>query len=79
MIAKSAPESGEPALPAWKAFVVQFSREADGELQFSGRVEHLQSGRRAQFASAEELTDALRHLLEQQSGGGTSDENPGAS
>lgn len=59
-------DSAEPALPAWKAFVVQFSRDTDGDSRFSGRVEHLQSGRHARFASVEELTDALRRLLEEQ-------------
>jgi hypothetical protein len=54
-----------PALPAWKAFVVQFSHDAGiKRKQFSGRVEHLSSGRRQHFASAEELLDALRDLLE---------------
>lgn len=53
-----------PALPAWKAFVVQFSRETGAEVgTFSGRVEHLNSGRRARFGSAEELLTILRKLL----------------
>lgn len=68
MMSEDAPQPTEPALPAWKAFVVQFSRDADGETRFSGRVEHLHSGRRAQFASAEELVDALRRLLGEQAG-----------
>ena len=56
--------SGQPTLPAWKAFVVQFSRETEGVTgTFSGRVEHLSSGRRAHFASAEELIAVLRQLL----------------
>ncbi len=68
MIAKTTEASDAPTLPAWKAFVVQFNREADGAAQFSGRVEHLQSGRRARFTSAEELTAALRRLLQEQGG-----------
>jgi hypothetical protein len=53
-----------PALPAWKAFVVQFSRETGAQPGvFSGRVEHLSSGRRAHFSSAEELTSILTCLL----------------
>lgn len=53
-----------PALPAWKAFVVQFSRESAGHAGvFSGRVEHLSSGRRAHFQSPEELVDTLEQLL----------------
>jgi hypothetical protein len=58
---------GHPALPAWKAFVVQFTRESEGLAEtFSGRVEHLSSGRRARFASPEELVATLRRLLDEQ-------------
>jgi len=54
----------QPALPAWKAFVVQFARETDGsQPTFSGRVEHLSSGRRAQFNSEKELLTILARLL----------------
>ena len=53
-----------PALPAWKAFVVQFSRETHGEgEQFSGRVEHLSSGRRTPFHSREEMVQILARQL----------------
>ena len=52
-----------PALPAWKAFVVQFNRESRGNGAFAGRVEHLSSGRRVRFNSADELLAALRELL----------------
>jgi hypothetical protein len=53
-------------LPAWKAFVVQFSRET-GPCPgvFSGRVEHLSSGRRARFSSGEELLATLGKLLDE--------------
>ena len=54
----------QPTLPAWKAFVVQFSREANRPGgTFSGRIEHLSSGRRAYFASSDELVAALTGLL----------------
>ena len=54
----------QPTLPAWKAFVVQFSREADGsEGKFSGRVEHLNSGRREHFGSPRELIALLQRML----------------
>ena len=34
-----------PALPAWKAFVVQFSHQSSGDTEvFSGRLEHLHIG-----------------------------------
>jgi hypothetical protein len=53
-----------PALPAWKAFVVQFSRETEPDATvFAGRVEHLSSGRRAHFDSADELLAKMRQLL----------------
>lgn len=57
-------KAAQPALPAWKAFVVQFSSEtttiAGG---CAGRVEHLSSGRRMRFASAAELIAALEQLF----------------
>jgi hypothetical protein len=54
-----------PELPAWKAFVVQFTREAGTHAGiFAGRVEHLSSGRRARFGSAEELLTILTKLLD---------------
>ena len=54
------------ALPVWKAFVVQFSRETSARTgTFSGRVEHMNSGRRARFASTRELLAVLRKLLDE--------------
>ncbi len=53
-----------PTLPAYKAFVVQFSRETSPHTRtFSGRVEHMTSGRRARFASAQELFSVLAKML----------------
>ncbi len=58
--------SARPALPAWKAFVVQFSREtAHVSERCAGRVEHLSSGRREPFASHEELLAVLGRLLDE--------------
>ena len=55
-----------PTLPPWKAFVVQFSRETStGTGVFSGRIEHLNSGRRARFASKDELLENLIRLLDE--------------
>jgi hypothetical protein len=55
-----------PTLPVWKAFVVQFSRETGAQPgTFVGRIEHMNSGRRARFASAQELVAALGKMLEQ--------------
>jgi hypothetical protein len=53
-----------PALPYAKAFVVQFSAETDPRLgTTSGRVEHLQTGRRSRFASADELLAWIMAML----------------
>ena len=53
-----------PALPAWKAFVVQLSLDTlAGTQVFAGRVEHLSSGRRVRFASRQELLAVFDRLL----------------
>jgi len=53
-------------LPPWKAFAVQFSQETHTRPDvFSGRVEHLNSGRRARFASRQELLAVLERLLDE--------------
>ena len=57
-------DTSGPSLPAWKAFVVQFSHETGTRPGiFSGRVEHLNSGRRARFASKQDLLVVLERLL----------------
>lgn len=62
----SQPSKPIPELPAWKAFVVQFTREAGTHAGiFSGRVEHLSSGRRARFNSADELLKTLEKMLDE--------------
>jgi len=48
--------------------VVQFARMSDDVPAFSGRVEHMSSGRRARFESPEELVEALRRLLDEVGG-----------
>jgi hypothetical protein len=55
----------QSALPYAKAFVVQFSAETDPRLgtTTSGRVEHLQTGRRSRFASADELLAWIMETL----------------
>jgi hypothetical protein len=46
----------QPALPANRAFVVQFRVPTpEGSPTYDGRVEHLVSGREARFHSLEEL------------------------
>jgi hypothetical protein len=53
-----------PALPSWKAFVIQLSQDTTSESGiFAGRVEHLASGRRERFASGKELLSAVMSLL----------------
>ena len=57
---------GGPTLPAWKAFVVQFSRETSTSAgAYSGRVEHLNSGQRGRFSSPDELLALLGRLLDE--------------
>ncbi len=54
----------EPELPAWKAFVVQLSRDTRGPPGvFAGRLQHLSTGRRVRFNSETELVAALLRLL----------------
>jgi hypothetical protein len=53
-------------LPVGKAFVVQFTEETRTRRGvFSGRVEHMRSGRRARFDSAQELVVELGKMLDQ--------------
>ena len=55
---------GGTALPYAKAFVVQFAAATDAGLEHaSGRVEHLQSGRQARFASMTDLVACIAVLL----------------
>jgi hypothetical protein len=53
-------------LPVYKAFVLQFTRatRTQGGV-FSGRVEHMSSGRRARFASRQELLAVLEKMLDE--------------
>jgi hypothetical protein len=53
-----------PSLPYAKAFVIQFTAETDAGLEYaSGRIEHLQSGRRERFESADDLLLWIAALL----------------
>ena len=54
----------EPALSPQRAFVVQFRVGTDTEPEtFTGRVEHMISGRSAHFSAAKELLAFLRRVL----------------
>ncbi len=57
-------EAPQPELPAWRAFVVQLSKQS-GDLgdDLRGRLEHLSSGRRTRFESAEELVAGMHRML----------------
>jgi hypothetical protein len=58
-------DTATPALPAWKAFVVQFTHETGTKPgAFSGRVEHLSTGQRARFESAQELVEFVNAVLQ---------------
>ncbi len=58
------PDIAAPALPSWKAFVIQLSQDSTPESgTFAGRVEHLTSGRRVRFASGKELLSSVMRLL----------------
>lgn len=53
-----------PTLPYAKAFVVHFTAQTDARLEHAaGRVEHLQSGRRARFTSTADLLGCIVALL----------------
>ena len=53
-----------PELPKGKAFVLQLSRETGSALSpFTGRVEHLATGRRLRFESLATFQAALIRLL----------------
>lgn len=63
---ESMPSHLIPQLPAWKAFVVQFNRDADADpAGWAGRVEHLSSGHRARFNTPQELLRTLERLLDE--------------
>ena len=64
----------QPALPANRAFVVQFRTPPIGApCTDEGRVEHLVSGQEARFSSIEELLAFMRRILaavQEQTGAG---------
>jgi hypothetical protein len=58
------PADSRPALPYAKAFVLQFGAETDARLgKVSGRIEHLQTGRRSRFTSVEDLLACIMAML----------------
>ncbi len=60
------PQNQVVALPANRAFVVQFEGAPSGqEVPLAGRVEHVTSGHRARFASWKELQRFVEQQLAQ--------------
>jgi hypothetical protein len=56
--------SSQPALPANRAFVVQFrAPPTGGSPTYDGRVEHLVSGQETRFHSLEELLAFMIRML----------------
>jgi hypothetical protein len=56
--------SSQPALPANRAFVVQFRPPLpEGSPTYDGRVEHLVSGQEARFHSLKELLAFMIRVL----------------
>jgi hypothetical protein len=56
--------SSQPALPANRAFVVQFRASLpEGSPTYEGRVEHLVSGQEARFHSLKELLTFMIRVL----------------
>jgi len=59
-------EGPEPAFPAWKAFLVQFTTETGSAAGvFSGRAEHMLTGQRSRFESVQALVDFVTTVLDQ--------------
>jgi hypothetical protein len=58
------PRCDPPTLPPDRAFVVHFIATGGHGRRFTGRVEHLASGRSAQFVSLRALLAFFAQLLE---------------
>ena len=72
VLAAPEPPHVGPALPPWKAFVVQLTNDTTPDSgTVAGRVEHLGSGRRERFNSRDELLATLLRLLEEAEHGGS--------
>jgi len=57
-----------PELPVGRAFVLQLSRETGPTLEpFSGRLEHLRTGRRVRFENFADFQAAVIRLLRETS------------
>jgi hypothetical protein len=53
----------EIALPADRAFVLQFKRCTDNGSRYAGRIEHIESGHVEFFYSTEEMCVKLKTIL----------------
>jgi hypothetical protein len=65
MMSETASYEPRGTLPAHRAFVVHFGRTEGRRRRFSGRVEHLTSGRWARFASLGALLAFFAELLDE--------------
>ena len=67
-------DPSQPNFPPQRAFVVQFSQEADFTRgRYVGRVEHVLSGDAARFADSQELLKVITLMLSKFAGGGSRD------
>ncbi|NCF38467.1 MAG: hypothetical protein GWP56_19200 [Gammaproteobacteria bacterium] len=63
------------ALPADRAFVLQFKRGVDnGGNQYAGRIEHIESGRVEFFYTTEDMCAKLKAILGQKKSNTTKSE-----
>jgi hypothetical protein len=53
----------QPALPTNRAFVLQFTRATDRGASACGRIEHVSSGKTAQFGSWKQVRDFIELVL----------------
>ena len=60
-------EDERAALPPERAFVLQLRREAAGEpASFTGRIEHVTSGRHTRFQSVDQAVAFIANVLRRQ-------------
>jgi hypothetical protein len=63
-LARDAGSDHPSSLPYARAFIVQFASESDVRAgNIRGRIEHLQTGRRSRFASADEMVARIMAML----------------
>jgi len=55
----------EPLFPSARAFIVQFTRDAEvgAEVGIRGRIEHVTSGQSTRFTTADDLFNFVREIM----------------